>query len=79
MSDELTQRLRELAETAATPPPVTGAEVRATAVRRRRRRHTTATVAGACAAATLAVFLTLHLTPDGTEHRRSPSASLAPT
>ncbi|MDX2932345.1 L,D-transpeptidase [Streptomyces ipomoeae] len=79
MSDELTQQLRELAETAATPPSVTGAEVRATAVRRRRRRRTTATVAGACAAATLAVFLTLHLTPDGTEHRRSPSASLAPT
>ncbi|MGW0706704.1 L,D-transpeptidase family protein [Streptomyces sp. NPDC002643] len=78
MSDELTQRLRELADTATIPPPASGAEVRATALRRRRRRRTTGALAGACAAATLAAFLTLHITGDGQGHGPSAHAT-APT
>ena len=84
MSDELTVRLRELAETAEALPPGSGAEVRATAGRRRRRRRTTAAVAGGCAAAGLAAVLTLNVASHGTEQRPStaasspPSASVAP-
>ncbi|UUU23590.1 L,D-transpeptidase [Streptomyces sp. DSM 40750] len=79
MSDELTSRLRELAETAESPPPGSGADVRATAGRRRRRRRTTAATAGGCAAAALAAFLTLSVASShGTEHRRSPAASATP-
>lgn len=80
MSDELTTRLRELAETAATPPPGSGADVRATAGRRRRRRRTTAAAAGGCAAAALAAFLTVSVTSShGTEKRHSPAASATST
>ena len=79
MSDELAGLLRELADTAETPPPVSGADVRATAGRRRRRRRTTAAVAGGCVAAALAAFLTLNLTAQGTQQRPSPAASADPT
>ncbi|UUU32491.1 L,D-transpeptidase [Streptomyces sp. CA-210063] len=80
MSDELTTRLRELAETAETSPPGSGADVRATAGRRRRRRRTTAATAGGCAAAALAAFLTLSVASShGTEDRREPAASATPT
>lgn len=79
MSDELTVRLRELAETAETPPPGSGAEVRATAGRRRRRRRTTAAVAGGCAAAGLAAVLTLNVASHGTEQRPSTAMSSVPS
>ncbi|MDX3136601.1 L,D-transpeptidase [Streptomyces europaeiscabiei] len=75
MSDELTVRLRELAETAEALPPGSGAEVRAIAGRRRRRRRTTAAVAGGCAAAGLAAVLTLNVASHGTEQRPSTAAS----
>ncbi|MFE7766234.1 L,D-transpeptidase [Streptomyces sp. NPDC057438] len=74
MSDELTVRLRELAETAEVPPPGSGAEVRATAGRRRRRRRTSAAVAGGCAAAGLAAVLTLNVSSHGTERRPATAA-----
>ncbi|WP_327748653.1 L,D-transpeptidase [Streptomyces europaeiscabiei] len=79
MSDELTVRLRELAETAEALPPGSGAEVRALAGRRRRRRRTTAAVAGGCAAAGLAAVLTLNAASHGTERRPSTAASSAPS
>lgn len=69
MSDELTVRLRELADTAEVPPPGSGAEVRAVAGRRRRRRRTSAAVAGCCAAAGLAAVLTLNVASHGTPQR----------
>ncbi|MFF5358134.1 L,D-transpeptidase [Streptomyces scabiei] len=75
MSDDLTVRLRELAETAETPPPGSGAEVRAVAGRRRRRRRTSAAVAGGCAAAGLAAVLTLNAASHGTEQRPATVAS----
>ncbi|GAQ61578.1 L,D-transpeptidase [Streptomyces scabiei] len=75
MSDDLTVRLRELAETAETPPPGSGAEVRAVAGRRRRRRRTSAAVAGGCAAAGLAAVLTLNAASHGTEQRPATAAS----
>ncbi|MEH0648949.1 L,D-transpeptidase [Streptomyces scabiei] len=75
MSDDLTVRLRELAETAETPPPGSGAEVRAVAGRRRRRRRTSAAVAGGCAAAGLAAVLTLNAASHGTEQRPATTAS----
>ncbi|MDX3646079.1 L,D-transpeptidase, partial [Streptomyces sp. MB09-02B] len=79
MSDELTVRLRELADSAETLPPGSGAEVRATAGRRRRRRRTTAAVAGGCAAAGLAAVLTLNAVSHGTEQRPSTTASVPPS
>ncbi|MGW1667417.1 L,D-transpeptidase [Streptomyces sp. NPDC002324] len=79
MSDELTVRLRELAETAEVPPPGSGAEVRATAGRRRRRRRTSAAVAGGCAAAGLAAVLTLNAVSHGTQQRPSTAASDVPS
>ncbi|WP_217177098.1 L,D-transpeptidase family protein [Streptomyces sp. AC495_CC817] len=79
MSDELTVRLRELAESAERPPLGSGAEVRAAAGRRRRRRRTTAAVAGGCAAAGLAAVLTLNAVSHGTEQRPSTAASIAPS
>lgn len=79
MSDELTVRLRELAETAEAPPPGSGAEVRATAGRRRRRRRTSAAVAGGCAAAGLAAVLTLNVASHGTEQRPSTAMSSVPS
>ncbi|MDX2915821.1 L,D-transpeptidase [Streptomyces griseiscabiei] len=78
MSDELTLRLRELAEYAETPPPGSGAEVRAAAGRRRRRRRTTAAVAGGCAAAGLAAVLTLNAASHGGEQRPSAASSAEP-
>ncbi|MFM9594321.1 L,D-transpeptidase [Streptomyces scabiei] len=75
MSDDLTVRLRELAETAEAPPPGSGAEVRALAGRRRRRRRTSAAVAGGCAAAGLAAVLTLNAASHGTEQRPATAAS----
>jgi hypothetical protein len=82
VSDELTRRLRELAEGAETPPRLPGAGVRAAAGRRRHRRRTTAFLAGGCAAATLAAVLTVHVTGEGTGHgaeqRSSPLASPGP-
>ncbi|MDX2601905.1 murein L,D-transpeptidase [Streptomyces caniscabiei] len=78
MSDELTLRLRELAESAESLPPGSGAEVRATAGRRRRRRRTTAAVAGGCAAAGLAAVLTLNTVSHGTERGGSALAASAP-
>ncbi|MDX3521119.1 L,D-transpeptidase [Streptomyces scabiei] len=75
MSDDLTVRLRELAETAETPPPGSGAEVRAVAGRRRRRRRTSAAVAGGCAAAGLAAVLTLNAASHGTEQRPATASS----
>ncbi|MEU6806431.1 L,D-transpeptidase family protein [Streptomyces neyagawaensis] len=65
MSDELTRRLRELAEGAEAPPRLPGAGIRAVAGRRRHRRRTTAFLAGGCAAATLAAVLTVHVTGEG--------------
>ncbi|MDT0573567.1 L,D-transpeptidase [Streptomyces sp. DSM 3412] len=79
MSDELTVRLHELAETAESPPPGSGAEVRATAGRRRRRRRTTAAVAGGCAAAGLAAVLTLNAVSHGTEQGPATAASVQPS
>ncbi|WNZ10072.1 L,D-transpeptidase family protein [Streptomyces sp. 11x1] len=79
MSDELTVRLRELAESAEHLPPGSGAEVRATAGRRRRRRRTTAAVAGGCAAAGLAAVLILNAVSHGTEQRPSATASIPPS
>ncbi|WP_159770298.1 murein L,D-transpeptidase [Streptomyces sp. HM190] len=82
MSDELTRRLRELAEGAEAPPRLPGAVVRAAAGRRRHRRRTAAFLAGGCAAATLAAVLTAHVTGEGaghgTEQRSSPLASPGP-
>ncbi|MEI5524772.1 L,D-transpeptidase [Streptomyces brasiliscabiei] len=78
MSDELTLRLRELAEYAETPPPGSGAEVRAAAGRRRRRRRTTAAVAGGCAAAGMAAVLTLNAASHGGEQRPSAASSAEP-
>ncbi|WEH16632.1 L,D-transpeptidase [Streptomyces sp. VNUA24] len=75
MSDDLTVRLRELAETAEAPPPGSGAEVRAVAGRRRRRRRTSVAVAGGCAAAGLAAVLTLNAASHGTEQRPATAAS----
>ncbi|MDW8810175.1 L,D-transpeptidase [Streptomyces scabiei] len=75
MSDDLTVRLRELAQTAETPPPGSGAEIRAVAGRRRRRRRTSAAVAGGCAAAGLAAVLTLNAASHGTEQRPATAAS----
>jgi hypothetical protein len=75
VSDDLTVRLRELAETAEAPPPGSGAEVRAVAGRRRRRRRTSAAVAGGCAAAGLAAVLTLNAASHGTEQRPATAAS----
>ncbi|MFD9038626.1 L,D-transpeptidase [Streptomyces bottropensis] len=79
MSDELTVRLRELAETAEVPPPGSGAEVRSTAGRRRRRRRTSAAVAGGCAAAGLAAVLTLNAASHGTQQRPPTAASDVPS
>ncbi|MBD9724523.1 murein L,D-transpeptidase [Streptomyces caniscabiei] len=79
MSDELTLRLRELAESAESLPPGSGAEVRATAGRRRRRRRTTAAVAGGCAAAGLAAVLTLNTVSHGTERDSALAASAPPS
>ncbi|ULR52036.1 L,D-transpeptidase family protein [Streptomyces deccanensis] len=79
MSDELTVRLRELAESAESVPPGSGAEVRATAGRRRRRRRTTAAVAGGCAAAGLAAVLTLNAVSHGTEQLPATTASIPPS
>ncbi|PIM70704.1 L,D-transpeptidase [Streptomyces sp. JV178] len=82
MSDELTRRLRELADGAEVPPRLPGAGIRAAAGRRRHRRRTTAFLAGGCAAATLAAVLTVHVTGEGTGHgaeqRSSPLASPGP-
>jgi hypothetical protein len=82
VSDELTRRLRELAEEAEAPPRLPGAGIRAAAGRRRHRRRTTAFLAGGCAAATLAAVLTVHVTGEGTGHgaeqRSSPLASPGP-
>ncbi|MEE1758141.1 L,D-transpeptidase family protein [Streptomyces sp. SP18BB07] len=78
MFDELTVRLRALAESAESVPPGSGAEVRATAGRRRRRRRTTAAVAGGCAAAGLAAVLTLNAVSHGTEQLPSTTASIPP-
>ncbi|QFQ98854.1 L,D-transpeptidase [Streptomyces phaeolivaceus] len=74
MSDELTVRLRELAESVEAPPPGSGAEIRATAGRRRRRRRTTAAVAGGCVAAGMAAVLTLNVASHGSE-QHPPTAS----
>lgn len=72
MSDDLTARLRELAEAGQLPSPGSGAEVRRLASARRRRRRTAITVAGAFAAA--AVALALLLDPNGpdTDDRSAP-------
>ncbi|MCL6734653.1 L,D-transpeptidase family protein [Streptomyces neyagawaensis] len=82
MSDELTRRLRELAEEAEAPPRLPGAGIRAAAGRRRHRRRTTAFLAGGCVAATLAAVLTVHVTGEGTGHgaeqRSSPLAPPGP-
>ncbi|WP_329533248.1 L,D-transpeptidase [Streptomyces sp. NBC_01450] len=75
MSDELASGLRELAQDAETPPSLSGAEIRLRAVRRRRFRRTAVTVAGACAAASLALVVALNLTGGDREDRPSPAAS----
>lgn len=58
MSDELTHALHELASAHETPPPLTGPEIRARAVRRSRRRTAVALGATASAVALLVVGLT---------------------
>jgi hypothetical protein len=75
VSDELASGLRELAQDAETPPSLSGAEIRLRAVRRRRFRRTAVTVAGACAAASLALVVALNLTGGDREDRPSPAAS----
>lgn len=77
MSDELTFRLRELAQEAEAPVPVPGAEIRRRAVRRKRRRRTAGVVTGACAATALALVLALNVGGDGTD--RSPAPAASPT
>lgn len=80
MSDELTVRLRELAETAEALPPGSGAEVRAlveAAVVAAAVRPPPS--CGGCAAAGLAAVLTLNAASHGTERRPSTAASSAPS
>ncbi|MFF1624380.1 L,D-transpeptidase [Streptomyces sp. NPDC058272] len=75
MSDELTSDLRELAAAGEALPALSGAEIRARAVRRRRRRRTSMTVAGASAAAALALVVAVHPGGDGSDRRPAPAAS----
>ncbi|MEU9136307.1 L,D-transpeptidase [Streptomyces sp. NPDC048404] len=73
MSDELASALRELANEAARPPVLTGAEIRGRATGRRRRRRTALAAAGVSLAGTLALVV---VGPDGgTRHEPSPAAS----
>jgi hypothetical protein len=75
VSDELTSELRELAAEGGTLPVLSGAEIRARAVRRRRRRRTTVAVAGASVAAALALVVAVNLGGDGPDGRPAPAAS----
>ncbi|MEY2245830.1 L,D-transpeptidase [Streptomyces sp. BF23-18] len=73
MSDELASALRELANEAARPPVLTGAEIRGRATSRRRRRRTALAAAGVSLAGTLALVV---VGPDGgTRHEPAPAAS----
>ncbi|MEV6947288.1 L,D-transpeptidase [Streptomyces sp. NPDC051172] len=73
MSDDLTDDLRVLAESAEQLPPSSGADVRRLAQRRRRRRHTIAALGGTAAVAAVALALVLSLGGSGTGRRDMPA------
>lgn len=75
-SAELSTALHEFAAEHETPPVLTGAEVRGSAVRRARRRMAGTLAAGAVALALLAFALTLDLAEEGNQ-RQVPAASPA--
>lgn len=77
MSDELASGLRELAQDAETPRrcPAPRSGCGPYAAGSRRYRWTAVTVAGACAAASLALVVALNLTGGDREDRPSPAAS----
>ncbi|MEU9253794.1 DUF4232 domain-containing protein [Streptomyces sp. NPDC048270] len=78
MPDDLSSALRELADSAGSPAPTTGAEVRRRAVSRRRRRHTA--LAGGTVVATAALAFALTTALGGPEpHQRPAPPADSPT
>ncbi|MGP3690360.1 DUF4232 domain-containing protein [Streptomyces sp. IBSNAI002] len=71
MADDLSFALRELADSAGTPAPTTGAEVRRRAASRRRRRH--AALAGGTAVLAAALVFGLAAAFGGPEPDRRPT------
>ncbi|MEU9235625.1 DUF4232 domain-containing protein [Streptomyces subrutilus] len=75
MADDLSSALRELADSAGSPAPTTGAEVRRRAASRRRRRHTALAGGTAVAAAALVFGLTMALGGPEPDQRPAPPAA----
>ncbi|RKT02264.1 uncharacterized protein DUF4232 [Streptomyces sp. 3211.6] len=71
MADDLSSALRELADSAASPAPTTGADVRRRAVSRRRRRHSA--LAGGTVALVAAIAFGLTTTLGGPKSHRHPA------